>query len=347
MRFVISGMLLGFAVCAATAAAAECPPNHDLRFRVPESVSRPAAAKLCALYAAAQARPPMPPLKTLEDFDRMNAAIEAEAVPASQQFADAMHVRSIRETIGGVSILRIVPPNVRRGKPPLVYIHGGGYIVLSARSTQVLPSLLGKAMEREVISIDYTLAPRGNVKTISDQVIAVWQALIAAGNDPRGMGLFGDSAGGNMAAAFTLKMRDQGVRLPGALYLLSPGADLTMRGDTVATVGPYDPILKTQDFTTYLEAYAAGTDVRNPYISPLFGDYSKAFPPTLIQAGTRELLLSEAVREYQAIRGGGHEAVLDLYEGMPHVFPALLANTPESDTAISRAAVFFGQHLRK
>ncbi|WP_340313420.1 alpha/beta hydrolase [Rhizorhabdus argentea] len=340
-------MLLGLAAHAAPAAAAECPPNPDLRFRVPDSVSQQAAAKLCVLYAQAEARPPTPALKSLEDFDRLNAAIEAKAVPASQQFADAMHVRSVRETIGGVSVLRIIPPNARRALPPLVYIHGGGYIILSALSTQVLPALLGKALGREVISIDYTLAPRGNVNTISNQVIAVWRALIASGNDPRAMGLFGDSAGGNMAAAYTLKMRDQGVPLPGALYLLSPGADLTMRGDTVATIGPYDPLLEVRDFKTYLAAYSAGTDVRHPYISPLFGDYTKAFPPTLIQAGTRELLLSEAVREYQAIRGGGHEAVLDLYEGMPHVFPAMLVNTPESDTAISRAAVFFGQHLRK
>lgn len=347
MRSLVFTLLLGLAAHAAPVAAAECPPNPDLRFRVPDSVSKQAAAKLCVIYAQAQARPPMPALKTIEDFDRLNAAIEASAVPASQKFADAMHVRSVRETIGGVSVLRIVPPNAQRGRAPLVYIHGGGYIVLSALSMQVLPSLLGKALGREIISIDYTLAPRGNVNTISDQVIAVWRALIASGNDPRAMGLFGDSAGGNMAAAFTLKMRDQGVPLPGALYLLSPGADLTMIGDTVATIGPYDPMLEAQDFKMYLDAYAAGTDVRHPYISPLFGDYTKAFPPTLIQAGTRELLLSEAVREYQAIRGGGHEAVLDLYEGMPHVFPAALVNTPESDTAISGAADFFNKHLRK
>ena len=347
MRPFILTLLLGIAVHAGPVAAAECPPNPDLRFRVPDSVSKQAAAKLCALYAQAQARPPMPPLKTIEDFDRMNAAVEAGAVPASQKFAAAMGVRSLRETIAGVSVLRIIPPNAQRGRPPLVYIHGGGYIVLSALSMQVLPSLLGKALGREIISIDYTLAPRGNVNTISDQVIAVWRALVASGNDPRAMGLFGDSAGGNMAAAFTLKMRDQGVPLPGALYLLSPGADLTMSGDTVTTIGPDDPMLEAKDFTTYHNAYAAGMDVKNPYISPLFGDYTKSFPPTLIQAGTRELLLSEAVREYQAIRAGGHEAVLDVYEGMPHVFPAMLANTPESDTAITTVAAFFRQHLRK
>lgn len=347
MRPFILMLLFGLAAQAGPVAAAECPPNPDLRFRVPDSVSKQAAAKLCVMYAQAQARPPMPPLKTVEDFDRLNAAIEALAVPTSQKFADAIGVRSVRETIAGVSVLRIIPPNAQRGRPPLVYIHGGGYIVLSALSMQVLPSLLGKALGREIISIDYTLAPRGNVNTISDQVIAVWRALVASGNDPRAMGLFGDSAGGNMAAAFTLKMRDQGVPLPGALYLLSPGADLTMSGDTVATIGPDDPMLEARDFTTYLNAYTDGMDVRHPYISPLFGDYTQPFPPTLIQAGTRELLLSEAVREYQAIRAGGHEAVLDLYEGMPHVFPAMLPNIPESDTAIATAAAFFRQHLRK
>lgn len=347
MRSHIVMMALGLAAHAGVAAAAECPPNPNLRFRIADSVSKQAAAKLCVIYAQAEARPATPPLKTVEDFDRMNAAIEAQAVPASQKFADAMHVRSVRQTLGGVSVLRIIPPNAKAGRAPLVYIHGGGYIFLSALSMQILPSLLGKAMGREVVSIDYTLAPHGNVHTISDQVIAVWRALIASGNDPRDMGLFGDSAGGNMAAAFTLKMRDQGVPLPGALYLLSPGADLTMSGDTVATIGPNDPMLLTQDFQTYLSAYAGGTDVRHPYISPLFGDYTKAFPPTLVQAGTRELLLSEAIREYQAIRGGGHVAVLDLYEGMPHVFQALLPDTPESDTAIATAAAFFNEHLRK
>uniref|UniRef100_UPI0015753F27 alpha/beta hydrolase fold domain-containing protein n=1 Tax=Sphingomonas bacterium TaxID=1895847 RepID=UPI0015753F27 len=93
-------------------------------------------------------------------------------------------------------------------------------------------------------------------------------------------------------------------------------------------------------------AYADAADQKNPYASPVYGDYTKAFPPTLIQGGTHELLLSDFVREYQAIRGGGHEAVLDLYEGMPHVFQASVPNTPETRTALARAAAFFSLHLR-
>ena len=92
--------------------------------------------------------------------------------------------------------------------------------------------------------------------------------------------------------------------------------------------------------------YADPKDQKNPYASPVYGDYAKAFPPTLIQGGTREMLLSNFVRQYQAIRGGGHEAVLDLYEGMPHVFQGSLPNAPETHTAIARAAAFFKLHLK-
>ena len=81
-------------------------------------------------------------------------------------------------------------------------------------------------------------------------------------------------------------------------------------------------------------------------MSPVYGDYTQAFPPTLLQVGTREHLLSSSVREYQAIRSGGHEAVLDVYEGMPHVFLSLIPQAPETRTAIKRAADFFALHLR-
>lgn len=93
------------------------------------------------------------------------------------------------------------------------------------------------------------------------------------------------------------------------------------------------------------KAYAAPEDQKNPYVSPVYGDYSKPFPPTLVQAGTHEMFVSNAVRQYQAILGGGGEAVLDLYEGMPHVFPAMAPTAPETLTAISRAAAFFLRRL--
>ena len=91
--------------------------------------------------------------------------------------------------------------------------------------------------------------------------------------------------------------------------------------------------------------YAAPTDQKNPYVSPVYGDYRKAFPSTLIQGGTREILLSGFVRQYQAIRNGGHGAVLDLYEGMPHCFQDVVADSPEANTARQTVVDFIGAHL--
>ena len=92
-------------------------------------------------------------------------------------------------------------------------------------------------------------------------------------------------------------------------------SDITAAGDSYATLASADPILNVTSLRWGAEAYAPLGDQKNPYVSPVYGDYSKAFPPTLIQVGTREIFLSNAVRQYQAIRGGGHEAVLDVYEG--------------------------------
>jgi monoterpene epsilon-lactone hydrolase len=176
-------------------------------------------------------------------------------------------------------------------------------------------------------------------------VVAVWKAVLSSGVKPESIGMMGDSAGAGLAAGSVLKMRDRHLPLPGALYLLSPSVDLSGAGDTSTTLAPVDPVLAPDTSAWSREAYAAVTDQKNPYVSPVYGDYTQAFPPTLIQAGTREMLLSGAVREYQAIRSGGHEAVLDIYEGLPHDWFGLIPQAPETKTAVSRASDFFASHL--
>jgi acetyl esterase/lipase len=127
---------------------------------------------------------------------------------------------------------------------------------------------------------------------------------------------------------------------------MSPWSDITATGDSYLTLTGADPTLDVEILSWSADAYADPKDQKAPYVSPVYGDYAKAFPPTLIQGGTREIFLSNVVRLYQAIRSGGHEAVLDLYEGMPHVFQALTPNSPETRTAIARAAEFFKLHLK-
>nr|WP_233151242.1 alpha/beta hydrolase [Sphingomonas sp. BT553] len=248
--------------------------------------------------------------------------------------------------VGGVPVLRIRPPGYTPRNRTLIYAHGGGYVLFSARTSLTVPALMAVASGDEVISVDYTLAPRGNWRTATDQVIAAYKGVLGT-RKPKQIGMLGDSAGGGLVAGAVLKMRDQNVPLPGALYLLSPWADITDTGDTYTTLAAADPSLDAKSLKWGADAYAALADQRNPYVSPVYGDYTKAFPPTLIQGGTREIFVSNFVRQYQAIRSGGHEAALDLYEGMPHVFQALIPNTPETASSIKCAAAFFDTYLDK
>ncbi len=315
------------------------------RFNVPATVSPEAAAQLSKLYARLAHAPKRERPQSQEDWDRANAQLAKIAEPISTATADALRVTRTEDHLGGVPVLRVRPANYKPGGPIILYMHGGAFTFLSAATSLSIPALISTASGHEVISIDYTLAPRADWHVITDQVVAVWKAVVASGVKPESVGMMGDSAGGNLAAASVLKMRDQHLPLPGALYLISPGTDQSGAGDTYTTLAAADPILSTETTSWSADVYAPVADRKNPYVSPVYGDYTQAFPPTLLQVGTREHLLSSSVREYQAIRGGGHEAVLDVYEGMPHVFLSLIPQAPETKTAVKRATDFFAAHL--
>ncbi len=329
-------------VAASSAAAAE----PSLRFQVPVTVSPEASRALTAIYAVSSRQPAPSRPASLEAWDRQRLALDERMTPASDALAAKLGVTVHDDRLGGVAVIRITPAGYRPQGRLLIYLHGGGFTRFSARSRLGPPALVAAATGIEVISIDYTDAPRGDWHTATDQVLAVWKSVVTGGTAAAAIGIFGDSAGGGLAAGSVFKMRDQGLPLPGALYLMSPWTDVTDQGDSYQTLASVDPVLDLDSSSWNAAAYADPQDQRNPYVSPVYGDYAKAFPPTLIQGGTREMFLSNCVREYQAIRAGGHEAVLDLYEGMPHVFQASLPDTPEARTAIIRAAAFLKEHLK-
>ena len=151
-----------------------------------------------------------------------------------------------------------------------------------------------------------------------------------------------------MAPGVTLKMRDQKLGMPAAVVLWSPWSDITETGDTYVTLKHaeptylYDKILKPS-----ADAYADPKDQKNSYVSPVYADYSQGFPPTLIQGGTKEIFLSNFVRQYQALDIAGRTVKLDLYEGLPHVFQGQLPDAPESRLAMKKMREFLLQHLGK
>jgi len=346
----LKNLALGVLALASSSAQAQQQQQQQQldsgRYSIASTVSAEAAARL-KLFGSFLRRAPAPKKPaSLEEWDRKRAEGEAFAAQFNKPIVDRLRPTITDERMGGVPIVRVRPANWRPTGRTLVFIHGGGYVTGSARASIGEVSVMAATSGDEIVAIEYTKAPRGDWRLATDQVLSVWDALLKTGVDAQSVGLYGGSAGGGLAAGSVLKMRERGMPLPGALYLQSPWSDITPTGDTITTLASADPLLTSTSLAWGADLYAAPEDQKNPYVSPVYGDYTKAFPPTLIQVGTREIFLSHAVREYQAIRGGGHEAVLDVYEGMPHGFPALFSGTPEGDTAIKRAADFFRTHLR-
>ena len=141
-------------------------------------------------------------------------------------------------------------------------------------------------------------------------------------------------------------MRDEGMEIPAAVVLWSPWSDITETGDTYQTLKHAEPVYRYETaLKPSADAYADPKDQKHPYVSPVYGDYSKGFPPTLIQGGTKEIFLSNFIRHYQALDTAGQIVKLDLYEGMFHVFQSVLYGAPESNIALAKVNAFLKEHL--
>ncbi|MEI9988442.1 MAG: alpha/beta hydrolase [Rhizomicrobium sp.] len=344
-----SGIFIAIAglLAANAGLAADLPPAPpNFRTFVPDSVSPEARAileKFAPMAAAAMAS--TPPLLTDADIIAFHDKMEAVQLPGAEAQVKALGVTSVYSQMGGVGVLTTEPPNFVDDGTILIRVHGGGWILGTARSTAGADAKMAVATGHRIVSVDYTAAPRGRWPLITDQVVAVYKALLAKGYKPQNIGIFGDSAGANIVPGAMLKARDEGLPMPAAMLLLSPCADLHLNGDSETTLRYADPILDIPPVIAALKAYAGPQDWSNPYVSPLYGDFSKGFPPVLIQVGTKEMLLSDSVRLYHAIKAGGVEAELDVYEGMPHVFQGYMNGTPEQKQAFDEISRFWKSHL--
>lgn len=314
----------------------------DPRLFIPASVSPEATGLLRMVGAALSAMPPRDPPTTLADFDAANArgALFAEQIAAAP--LALLKPETEHWDADGTPVLTVRPQEARAGAAPLVYVHGGGFVGGSARANLLTAAVAAATSGRVVHSIDYTLAPRAQWRDILDQVATAWHAIL--NRSPQVPGLFGDSAGGCISAATSLLLRDRQATLPAALLLMSPVVDLAGEGDTNITLAPVD-YLERRTLEPALRAYADPAEWRDPLVSPIHADFTAGFPPTLIQVGTREGLLSDSVRLHRALRAAGKASRLEVYEGMPHVFQPMLANAPEGRAAWTEIAGFWAEHL--
>lgn len=253
----------------------------------------------------------------------------------------------IDTSIMGVPVIDVRPRNWKDNGKVLIYTHGGGYTLFSARTMLMGAVPFADATGLRIISVDYKNPPFGKHPEIINQVILVVQALLKEGYKLSDIAMYGDSAGGAIASGSVLKMRDMGIGMPAAVVMLSPWSDISDIGDTYYTIRTEDPILDYEGtLRTASYAYSSPENHKNPYISPVYGDYTKGFPPTLIQGGTKEIFLSNMVRHYQALDQAGIPVKLDLYEGMWHVFQSINYELPESALARAKMNKFLKAHLQ-
>lgn len=312
---------------------------------IPGTISPQAQAVLEMLYASRQTEMKVPQPQDVAAWKALHAVVEEQRSAPTSRFLATAPVTITETKAGGIPVLDIRPHGWTETPDLLVYIHGGAFTLLSARSTADNAALMSLATGLRVISIDYTNPPAARWNDIQGQIMAVFDALLQRGHRMDRMAVYGDSAGGNLVVRSVLNLRDAGKGSPTAVVLFSPWADLTDSGDTAITLKEADPTLTYANLlANSAQAYAGGLDLRDPRVSPLFADFTKGFPPTLIQEGTRTIFLSTSVRLYQALKAAKAEAVIDMHEGMWHVFQ--VAPIPEAELAVAEAGRFIRSRLQ-
>jgi acetyl esterase/lipase len=279
----------------------------------PATISPEAQAALSAGAAA-----PGIPRAAADDLAAWRAAIEGSNAmwePMAADWIAACAATVETQTIASVTCYVGTPASGASDRVYL-FLHGGAFIFGGGAFARAFAAQNADRMGLVTVSVDYRMAPDHPFPAAPEDCLAVYHELVTRyGADRIVVG--GSSAGGNLAAVTVLMARDRGLPLPAGVVLLTPETDLTESGDSFRTNEGLDVILKTA-LPECNALYAAGHDLTDPYLSPLFADFTRGYAPTLIQTGTRDLFLSNSALIHRKLRAAGVEAELHVWEAMPH-----------------------------
>ena len=307
----------------------------------PKAASAEARAFLTAPFWAGE-RDPLDP----DDLAGWKAAIAV----VDEMFAPlvaAMLVESgalvEKRVMGGVTVHVATPRDLAASQRDNahLFIHGGGWAFMGGEACGGQGAVQAARLGCRTIAVDYRNPPEHRYPAALDDCVAVYRELIKTVR-PENIVISGSSAGGNLTAATVLRIRDAGLPSPAAVGLMTPCTDGVLIGDTIATNDQLDTVLKQAAMDEFWAVYAGGHDRTDPYLSPVYADFAKGFPPTLLQSGTRDLLLSDTVRLHRALRRAGGEAELHVWEAMPHGGFGGLA--PEDAELTAELKGFFERH---
>ncbi len=281
---------------------------------IPNSISAQAQAQM------AIRRPPMPPYPALDDlagWRHYAATINQFMLPVLQQWGADVAADVETLNIEGIPVYAVTPHSVSPDDNAVFLdLHGGAFIVGGGECCRAEAILLAGAIGMRVWSVDYRSPPDFPYPAPLDDCVTVYRHLLKQLR-PQEIAVGGASAGANLAAALVLRARDEGLPMPAAAVLNTPGIDMTNSGDSVEVNKGIDSALPA-DMDSIGQIYAGGHDFTHPYISPLFGNFKKGFCPSLLIAGTRDLFLSNAARMHASLRAVDIHSELYIIEAASH-----------------------------
>ena len=263
------------------------------------------------------------------------------------QLASGFGVSIEKGEVEGVTVYRVVPEKVhpRHADHLFLHIHGGGYVLNGGDASVSEAAIVAASAGIPALSVDYRMPPEHPFPAAVEDVVSVYRHLLE-NRSAKSIAIGGTSAGGGLSLAAVHRFIALGLDVPGAIYAGTPWADLTKTSDSLFTNEGLDRILVTYDgfLVAAARLYADGHDLKDPLISPVYGDF-EGFPPTYLITGTRDMFLSDTARTHRKLRAAGVVADLHVYEGVAHADYLIFPASPESQDVFQEVSSFFKKHL--
>jgi monoterpene epsilon-lactone hydrolase len=285
---------------------------------------------------------------TDEEWLAFVAAADEPAIAGAQALEAALPATVERDQVAGVDVYHVVPDEISPAHDEhlFVHVHGGAYLLNGGPACVTEALLLATGIGMRAVSIDYRMPPHHPYPTPVDDVVAVYLDLLQR-HRARSIVMGGSSAGGALTMLAVQRLLEQGMRVPGALFIGTPGSDLSGVGDSIHT--NHDVDRSIPEWAGLVEAmaecFANGIELTDPRISPLYGDVD-GFPPSLLVSGVRDILLSNTVRTHTKLLEAGTEAELIVFEGLSHADYLIEFSSPEHQLLLDQLDQFCARHLR-
>jgi epsilon-lactone hydrolase len=289
---------------------------------------------------------------------QLKTAIDAMKAMAAQQAQTPQEMRGMFEQMavpppadikcepvnaGGVEAEWVTAPGAATDRAVL-YLHGGGYVIGSAKTHRDLMGRISRGAKARVLGLNYRLAPEHPFPAAVDDAVAGYRWMLAQGMKPSRIVVAGDSAGGGLTVAALVAIRDAKLATPAAGICMSPWVDLEGLGESMKTRAQADPVVQREALVGMAGAYLQGKDPRTPLAAPLYADL-KGLPPLLIQVGDAETLLDDSNRLAARAKAAGVQVKLEVWPEMIHVWQLFASFLPEGQEAIDGINRFIGERI--